>query len=71
MGGVAVLRSLPVPADQIIQADVFCRLLTFPNVIVTGHQAFFTRNALEHIAHTTGENLDAFAAGRTPENSLI
>lgn len=58
-------------SDQIIQDDVFSRLLTFPNVIVTGHQAFFTQNALEQIAATTGENLDAFEAGRTPENSLL
>lgn len=58
-------------SDQIIQDDVFSRLLTFPNVIVTGHQAFFTRNALEQIAATTGENLDAFEAGMTPENSLL
>lgn len=58
-------------SDQIIQDDVFSRLLTFPNVIVTGHQAFFTRNALEQIARTTGENLDAFEAGRTPEHSLV
>ena len=58
-------------SDQIIQDDVFSRLLTFPNVIVTGHQAFFTANALEQIAITTGENLDAFEAGRTPEHSLV
>ena len=54
----------------VIQDDVFSRLLTFPNVIVTGHQAFFTQNALEQIAEVTGQNLDAFAAGRTPENLL-
>lgn len=58
-------------SDQIIQDDVFSCLLTFPNVIVTGHQAFFTQNALEQIAATTGENLDAFEAGRTCENSLV
>jgi D-lactate dehydrogenase len=37
--------------------DVFARLLTFPNVIVTGHQAFFTREALARIASTTLENV--------------
>ncbi|HYL81804.1 MAG TPA: 2-hydroxyacid dehydrogenase, partial [Candidatus Acidoferrum sp.] len=40
-------------SNRIIQDDVFARLLTFSNVIVTGHQAFFTRNALENIAETT------------------
>lgn len=47
----------------IVEDDVFQRLLTFPNVVVTGHQAFFTREALDAIARTTLENLDAFAAG--------
>ena len=45
-----------------IQDDVFARLLTFPNVVVTGHQAFFTDDALAAIASTTLANLDAFAA---------
>jgi hypothetical protein len=36
---------------------VFARLLTFPNVIITGHQAFFTREALLNIAATTIENI--------------
>lgn len=57
-------------SDQVIQDDVFSRLLTFPNVIVTGHQAFFTKNALEQIAITTRENLDKFAAGKPSENDL-
>jgi D-lactate dehydrogenase len=42
-------------SDKVLQDDVFARLLTFPNVIITGHQAFFTRNALEAIAETTRE----------------
>ncbi len=50
-------------SDQVIQDDVFSRLLTFPNVLVTGHQAFFTQNALEQIAQVTASNLDAMAAG--------
>lgn len=44
-------------SNQIIQDDVFERLLTFPNVIVTGHQAFFTEEALLHIAETTLSNI--------------
>ncbi|MAS35038.1 MAG: hydroxyacid dehydrogenase [Anaerolineaceae bacterium] len=44
-------------SDRIIQDDVFARLLTFPNVVITGHQAFFTRNALLAIADTTLANI--------------
>jgi D-lactate dehydrogenase len=47
-------------SDKVIQDDVFARLLTFPNVLITGHQAFFTRNALERIAETTLANITAF-----------
>jgi D-lactate dehydrogenase len=57
-------------SDQVILDDVFSRLLTFPNVIVTGHQAFFTNNALEQIAETTAENLNAFARGAACEHEL-
>lgn len=48
---------------EVIRDDVFARLLTFPNVIVTGHQAFFTREALANIAETTAANLTAFERG--------
>ncbi|HDS83980.1 MAG TPA: 2-hydroxyacid dehydrogenase [Phycisphaerales bacterium] len=51
-------------SDQIIQDDVFARLLMFPNVIVTGHQAFFTHNAVSAIAETTLDNLAAFEKGQ-------
>jgi D-lactate dehydrogenase len=47
----------------IIADDVFSRLLTFPNVVITGHQAFFTAEAVAHIAETTIHNLRAFATG--------
>ncbi len=47
-------------SDTIIADDTFSRLLTFPNVLITGHQAFFTRNALENIAATTVANLTEF-----------
>jgi D-lactate dehydrogenase len=48
-------------SSQVIQDDVFARLTTFPNVMVTGHQAFFTREALHAIAHTTLSNITEFA----------
>ena len=44
-------------SEQFIADDVLARLLTFPNVLVTGHQAFFTREALDAIAETTLANL--------------
>jgi D-lactate dehydrogenase len=44
----------------ILSDDVFARLLTFPNVIITGHQAFFTREALLNIAGTTIDNITRF-----------
>jgi D-lactate dehydrogenase len=47
-------------SDKVIQDDVFARLLTFPNVIITGHQAFFTSNALTAIAETTLRNVTEF-----------
>lgn len=50
-------------SDEIIQDDVFERLLTFPNVLITAHQAFFTRNALKNIVDTTLENIESFAQG--------
>jgi D-lactate dehydrogenase len=48
-------------SDELIQDDVFARLLTFPNVLITGHQAFFTSDALVAIAETTIGNITAFA----------
>lgn len=47
-------------SDRVIRDDVFTRLLTFPNVLITGHQAFFTREALENIAATTIGNITEF-----------
>jgi D-lactate dehydrogenase len=53
-------------SSRVIQDDVFSRMLTFPNVLITGHQAFFTRNALEAIATQTLANITAFESGQTP-----
>ena len=57
-------------SSLILSDDVFSRLLTFPNVIITGHQGFFTREALEKIALTTMENLKQFAANKTLRNQV-
>ena len=53
-----------------IQDDVFSRLLTFPNVIITGHQAFFTREAMRNIAETTLQNVADVEAGRACRNII-
>jgi D-lactate dehydrogenase len=51
-------------SNRVLTDDVFARLLTFPNVLVTGHQAFFTREAMTEIARVTVENIQAFEQGR-------
>lgn len=58
-------------SDQVMEDDVLARLLTFPNVLVTAHQAFLTREALDEIARVTTENIVAFAAGEQPDPSRI
>lgn len=50
-------------SGQILQDDELARLLTFPNVLITAHQAFLTQEALGEIARVTVENLTAFNAG--------
>jgi len=57
-------------SNEIIQDDVFQRLLTFPNVLVTGHQAFLTEEALTAIAVTTLSGLTEIEAGRVPANRV-
>ncbi|WP_018108671.1 2-hydroxyacid dehydrogenase [Bacteroides propionicifaciens] len=47
-------------SDKVIDDDVLARLLSFNNVIVTSHQAFFTKEALGNIAHTTLQNVKSF-----------
>lgn len=55
---------------HVIQDDTFSRLLTFPNVLITGHQAFFTRNALEAIAAQTMASITAFESGAALETEV-
>ena len=57
-------------SGKIIQDDVFERLLTFPNVIITGHQAFFTEDALENIAETTLTNITSFEQSGVCDNRI-
>ncbi|PHQ84937.1 MAG: hydroxyacid dehydrogenase [Thalassobium sp.] len=53
-------------SQTFIRDDVFARLLTFPNVLITGHQGFFTREALKAIAETTIANITAFERDGVP-----
>jgi len=50
-------------SDQVLDDDELARLLTFPNVLITAHQAFLTREALAEIARQTEANVLAFEAG--------
>lgn len=57
-------------SEEIIQDDVFERLLTFPNVIITGHQAFFTSDALNNIAETTLNNITSVEQNKHCPNQI-
>jgi D-lactate dehydrogenase len=57
-------------SGDVLQDDIFSRLLTFPNVLITGHQAFFTEDALQEIARVTVANLASLLAGRPCENAV-
>ena len=58
-------------SSHVITDDVFARLLTFPNVLVTAHQAFFTSEALAVISETTLRNVTAFERGERSGNELF
>ena len=58
-------------SDKIIDDDVLARLLSFNNVVVTSHQAFFTKEAVQNIAETTLRNIQDFIEGKTLVNEVI
>jgi D-lactate dehydrogenase len=58
-------------SGEVIEDDYLMRLTTFPNVIVCGHQAFFTSEALEEIANVTLENMQDFMNDQPCKNSVI
>ena len=58
-------------SGQVLQDDILARLLGFPNVLVTAHQAFLTREALRNIAESTLRNVSSFAEGRDSGTSLL
>src|SRR5690606_23729605 len=57
-------------SETIIEDDVISRLSSFPNVLITAHQGFFTREALDEIAETTLSNLKAFSKNESLENEV-
>lgn len=57
-------------SDKVLQDDILARLLTFPNVVITSHQAFLTKEALGNIAATTLGNLAEFERGERLTNQV-
>lgn len=58
-------------SDKVIQDDVFVRLMTFPNVLITAHQGFFTKEAITNIADTTLQNITDFERGEPNPDNLV
>lgn len=58
-------------SGEIIGDDILTRLMTFPNVLICGHQAFFTEESLQEIAETTLRNMEDIIEGRSCKNSLV
>jgi D-lactate dehydrogenase len=58
-------------SNALLQDDVFARLLTFPNVVITGHQAFFTREALTAIADITLANISHFERNELAQMVIV
>lgn len=57
-------------SGEVIQDDLISRLISFPNVLITSHQGFFTREAMQQISETTFLNADHFASGATLANEV-
>ncbi len=57
-------------SNRVLTDDILARLLTFNNVIITSHQGFFTREAMNNIAHTTMDNISDFMLGKELKNEV-
>ena len=57
-------------STQVMGDDILARLLSFSNVLITSHQGFFTREALQNIAKTTLENIRDFLDGKPLKNEI-
>jgi D-lactate dehydrogenase len=66
--GAVAFRDL---IDRVLPDTTLARLTTFPNVLITGHQAFLTHEAVTTIAETTIRNLTDAAAGRGNEDAVV
>lgn len=58
-------------SDEILESSITARLLSFPNVVITSHQGFFTEEALAAISTTTLENAEAFCSGKENGNEVV
>ena len=58
-------------SEDVIQDEMILRLISFPNVLITSHQGFFTQEAMEQIATTTFTNIDAFVAKADLHNQVV
>ncbi|TPE42391.1 2-hydroxyacid dehydrogenase [Pontibacter mangrovi] len=58
-------------SERIVPDDLIARLMAFPNVLITAHQGFFTKEALQQIAVTTIKNLNDVALGTTSQNEIL
>jgi D-lactate dehydrogenase len=58
-------------SEIIIQDDLILRLISFPNVLITSHQAYFTKEAMEEITITTLNNIKDFEKGVALKNELV
>ena len=57
-------------SDDIMESSVTARLLSFPNVVITSHQGFFTEEALSAISEVTLENATAYKQGKVTGNEV-
>ena len=55
---------------EILDDEIISRLMTFPNVLITGHQGFFTKESLSEIVSVTMYNLKCFEEGKECKNAL-
>jgi D-lactate dehydrogenase len=58
-------------SGQVLQDDILARLISLPNVLITSHQGFLTREALANIARTTLNSITQFEAGVVPESAQV
>ena len=70
LSGVQI-EKLQLLYEQIIEDDNIMRLMSFPNVLITSHQGFFTDEALTEIAKTTLQNVQDFEGGKPLANKVI